>query len=185
MKSIAIAAVALLGLAACGGTEAPASKEQQVVAVATANGTTTSVATTVDGTVTTRNSSQASLRSPSNFLPFAPPYPGAKIRTRVASADSAEGSGSMIAMETPDDFAKVVAFYDEKARAAGATATMVSNSDDGAVRIFGDSASNTGALISISPNQEAAGTVIVIASGEDPQALDAAKVAAAGAGRLQ
>jgi len=184
MKSIAIAAVALLGLAACGGTEAPASKEQQVVAVATANGT-TSVATTVDGTVTTRNSSQASLRSPSNFLPFAPPYPGAKIRTRVASADSAEGSGSMIAMETPDDFAKVVAFYDEKARAAGATATMVSNSDDGAVRIFGDSASNTGALISISPNQEAAGTVIVIASGEDPQALDAAKVAAAGAGRLQ
>jgi len=184
MKSIAIAAVALLGLTACGGTEPPASKEQQVVAVATANGT-TSVATTVDGTVTTRNSSQASLRSPSNFLPFAPPYPGAKIRTRVASADSAEGSGSMIAMETPDDFAKVVAFYDEKARAAGATATMVSNSDDGAVRIFGDSASNTGALISISPNQEAAGTVIVIASGEDPQALDAAKVAAAGAGRLQ
>ena len=184
MKSIAIAAVALLGLTACGATETPASKEQQVVAVATANGT-TSVATTVDGTVTTRNSSQASLRSPSNFLPFAPPYPGAKIRTRVASADSAEGSGSMIAMETPDDFAKVVAFYDEKARAAGATATMVSNSDDGAVRIFGDSASNTGALISISPNQEAAGTVIVIASGEDPQALDAAKVAAAGAGRLQ
>lgn len=184
----------LILLAGCGNaaSEAPEAAEnivKKTVIARSSSGGTTTITTTTEGTVTATTSTKGALRPPSEFQSFAPPYPGATIKTRVASANSEEGSGSMIAMHTPDDFAKVVAFYDEKAKRAGVTPKMVANEADSAIRIVADEAEGTGALIAINRDTEKPGTVIVITSGSDKGARtardEAAKVAASNGGRLQ
>ena len=200
MKLPMFAILATLSLVAGCGAKEPeeatatlAKSGENTVVTTSSSGGTTTIVKSEDGTVTATTTKTGGLRAPSEFLPFAPAYPGATIKTRVASASSEEGSGSMIAMHTPDDFAKVVAFYDQKAKAAGVTVKMVADQDDSAIRILADEKSGTGALIAISPDTEKPGTVIVITTGSDAGArnakdaakAEAAKVAASNGGRLQ
>jgi len=120
---------------------------------------------------------------------FAPLYPSAEIRTRVASASSAEGSGSLVAMRTADPFEKVVEFYDLKGQSAPGSAKIVTNEKDASVRIYGNEGSGEGALVSISRDVSGSGTVIVITAGTGRMApkdeVEAAKVAASQGVRLQ
>jgi len=189
-------ALALLG--ACGSptdkktaadteVKADVSVDESAVAIASAGSTSTVSTAVAEAGGETGNGAAA---TNSGGLPiFAPLYPGAEIRTRVASASSEEGKGSLTVVRTPDAFEKVVAFYDLQAKDAPSQAKMVTNEKDASVRIFGNETSEEGTLVAISRDVSGAGTVIVITSGTGRMApkdeAEAAKVAASQGVRLQ
>jgi len=183
-----LCALALVG--ACGS---PAEKKADVAVDETAvtfesAGTTTSVASAA-ATASGKTGNGAKASDPGALPAFAPLYPGAEIKTRVASASSAEGSGSLIAMRTADPFEKVVEFYDLKGQSAPGQAKIVTNEKDASVRTYGSEANGEGALVAISRDVSGAGTVIVITAGTGSMApkdeAEAAKVAASQGVRLQ
>lgn len=108
---------------------------------------------------------------------FAPLYPGASVKTRladVAGSGKDGAKGGMWMLETSDPVEKVAAFYDEQARIAGVKPGMVVNEKDSAVRIFGSAGEGKGgkskdraegALIAISHDETDKLTKIVITAG--------------------
>lgn len=100
---------------------------------------------------------------------FAPVYPGATVKTRLADVKGDAAKGGMWVLETADPVQKVAAFYDEQAKKAGVKPGMFVNEKDSAVRIFGSerdaSGKAEGALIAISHDKEDNLTKIVITSG--------------------
>ncbi len=106
--------------------------------------------------------------SPQGDLPaFAPAYPGARLATRIRGDGVGNGEGALLVFETPDPVEKVRAFYDARAREAGARATMEVTEADSAVRIYGRGTDGKagGAMIAISRSDDSQGTEIVITSG--------------------
>jgi hypothetical protein len=130
-----------------------------------------SVITSSDGATVSTATDGSSLEVTDRLPAFAPLYPGATVKTRISDVAGKDGSskGLLLVMNTPDPVAKVAAFYDEKAKAAGVKPGMYVNEKDSAVRIFGSGASEgrsaEGALIAISRADEGPGTDIVITSG--------------------
>ncbi len=183
--------IALSLLSGCGSSDkevSAAKVDDTAVSVATAESTT--VISTADSEAVTESSGGRVKVTDAKDLPdYAPAYPGAEVKTRVASADSEEGSGSLIAMRTEDSFEQVVAFYDLKAKRANTPAKMVTNEKDASVRVFGNETTGEGSLVAISRDASGTGTVIVITSGKGklvPKDKDeAAKVAASQGVRLQ
>ncbi|MCG2840004.1 hypothetical protein L6Q21_03275 [Sandaracinobacter sp. RS1-74] len=101
---------------------------------------------------------------------FAPAYPGAVIKTKVANNDGAGAAGGVWVLETADPVEKVVAFYDDRARRAGVRPGMFVNEKDSAVRTFGRSGgesgdSSEGVLIAISRSEDDDVTKIVVTAG--------------------
>ena len=100
---------------------------------------------------------------------FAPLYPGALVKTRLADAKDQGAKGGMWVLETADPVEKVAAFYDEQAKKAGVKPGMFVNEKDSAVRIFGNANDQSdtaqGALIAISHDEEDNLTKIVITAG--------------------
>lgn len=115
-----------------------------------------------------------SLDETTDLPAFAPFYPGATVKTRVANVSGEGAKGGMWVLETTDPVEKVAAFYDEQAKKAGVKPGMFVNEKDSAVRIFGDggkasgataSGKAEGALIAISHDEEDNLTKIVITAG--------------------
>lgn len=99
---------------------------------------------------------------------FAPLYPGATVKTRIGDVAGKDGEakGVLLVMQTADPVAKVAAFYDAQAKAAGVTPGMFVNDTDSAVRIIGSADGKAeGALIAITKSEDGPGTEIVITSG--------------------
>jgi hypothetical protein len=154
--------------------------------------TTVTTITTGDGTV-------------ADLSAATPIYPGATIKTQIASSSDEEGGkGRLIVMTTSDSLEKVVAFYDARAKEAGATASMIVTDEDSAVRIYGDDKSDSGSMVGMSRDPGASLTEIVITVGKGPNVVvagvkeglppppplpplpgDEPKVAAVMGGRLQ
>ena len=111
---------------------------------------------------------------------FAPVYPGATVKTRMADVKGSGARGGMWVMESADSVEKIAAFYDEQAKKAGVKPGMFVNDKDSAVRIFGsnDSASPKaeGALIAISRDAGENVTKIVITAGTAISKADRAVV---------
>jgi hypothetical protein len=189
----------LLALAACDGPAATvkieANEDARTQIVATEGGTTVK-------TVTAGGAVEVGTDLPA----ATPAYPGAAIKTQIASASSKDGgSGQIVVMTTGDPIAKVAAFYDANARAKGIAATMIVNDGDTAVRIYGDEKRGEGAMVAITREKGEDQTEIVITSGvkrdvrvfagadgvplpplpPPPPPGDKAKVAAVMGGRLQ
>lgn len=112
-----------------------------------------------------------SLPVPTDLPAFAPAYPGARLTTRIGAGGQGEGPGALLVFETADPVDKVSAFYDARAREAGAEASMQVTELDSSVRIYGGGPDGKlgGAMIAISRSEDGPGTEIVITSGM-PQA---------------
>jgi hypothetical protein len=126
----------------------------------------TSVVTGASGAVVEAADDGKSLPVPTDLPAFAPPYPGARLTTRIGGAQMGEG-GALLVFETGDPLEKVSAFYDARAKDAGARASMVVTEADSAVRLFGGTHGQErgGAMIAISRSDEGPGSEIVITSG--------------------
>ena len=131
-----------------------------------ANGT-TKLLTGAEGAVVQAADEGKSLGIPSDLPAFAPAYPGARLTTRIAGPGLGDGDGGVMVFETGDQVEKVSAFYDARAREAGARATVEVTEADSAVRIYGGGADGKagGAMVAISKADDGSGTEIVITSG--------------------
>ena len=110
---------------------------------------------------------------------FAPIYPGATVKTRVADMKGDNAKDGMWVMESTDPVEKIAAFYDEQAKMAGVKPGMFVNDKDSAVRIFGnndDKRKSEGALIAISRDTDEELTKIVITAGAAISKADRAVV---------
>jgi hypothetical protein len=127
----------------------------------------TSLITGRDGAVVDAAEDGKSLAIPADLPAFAPAYPGARLATRIGSTVAGESEGTLLVFETADPVEKVSAFYDARAREAGAKATMEVTETDSSVRIHGGGANGkgSGAMIAISRSDESPVTEIVITSG--------------------
>lgn len=150
----AILLVPALMLAACGSNE-------REITVKDADGTEKTVTMKSDGddmTIKTEDGTAVVSNDGSNasFPAFAPQYPGSKIvGSAVFSSAKDEGTGGFVTLETPDDPATVLAFYQAKVKAAGAKVAVQTMTDEG------------GMLVIASPdNSEKAGTVITVSKAE-------------------
>jgi hypothetical protein len=165
----AFPALALLA-AGCTDPAPPAAEKPTAVAEASAGGTATAKATADGATANgaTADGAFSTSWSAADLPAFAPLYPGAKVTTQVAKAAGDGTRGGMVVLRTDDPVAKVIAFYDAKAKEAGLKASMMVNDEEGAVRIFGDNdgTSGRGALIAIGKSDEGKGTEIVITAGD-------------------
>jgi hypothetical protein len=126
------------------------------------------VVTTPKGATVTTSDDEAGLEAPKDLPAFAPVYPGAVIRTQISDVAGRDGEakGLLLVLLTQDPVAKVAAFYDGKAKAAGVKPAMIVDGSDSAVRIIGSADEKAeGALIAISKSDDGAGTEIVITSG--------------------
>lgn len=121
--------------------------------------------TAVDGAVVQAAGDGEALPAPEGLPAFAPAYPGARLATRISGGEASSGKGALLVFETTDSVDKVAAFYDARAKEAGAAATVVVTEAESAVRIFGGKDSDTGAMIAISKSEDKPGTEIVITSG--------------------
>lgn len=154
----AVAPLAVLLLAA-------ACRDEPKIIVKAEGGT--SVVTAVGGATVESADDGASLPEPTDLPAFAPPYPGARLTTRIGGDRMGDGSGVVLVFETNDPVTKVSAFYDARARDAGAKASMMVTEADSAVRLFGDAHGDEGrgAMIAISRSDDGPGSEIVITSG--------------------
>lgn len=129
------------------------------------------VVTASSGATVTTAKEGESLAVPEGLPAFAPAYPGATVKTEINGLNGPDGpaKGMLLVLLTADPVAKVAAFYDQRAKAAGVAPGMQVNEADSAVRIFGKGPeagrSAQGALIAISKSDEGPGTEIVITSG--------------------
>jgi hypothetical protein len=119
------------------------------------------------GAVVEEAADEKTLSLPTDLPAFAPAYPGARLTTRIQGNGIGDGKGALFVFETPDQVEKVSAYYDARAREAGARATVEVTEADSAVRIYGGGADGKadGAMIAISGSDEGPGTEIVITSG--------------------
>jgi hypothetical protein len=126
----------------------------------------TSVVTGAGGAVVEAADDGKSLPVPTDLPSFAPPYPGARLTTRIGGAQMGDG-GALLVFETNDPVATVSAYYDARAKDAGAKPSMVVTEADSAVRLFGgaDGHARGGAMIAISRSDDGPGSEIVITSG--------------------
>lgn len=127
----------------------------------------TSVLTGGDGAVIQAAGDGKSLPVPTDLPAFAPAYPGARLVTRIGAGGESKGPGALLVFETADEVDKVSAFYDARARDAGAKASMEVTEVDSSVRIYGGGPDGEagGAMIAISRSDEGPVTEIVITSG--------------------
>jgi hypothetical protein len=117
------------------------------------------------GAVVEAASEGQSLAVPDDLPAFAPAYPGARLATRIGGESVGDGRGALMVFETSDPVEKVAAFYDARAKDAGAAATVLVTEADSAVRIFGGKDQEKGAMVAISASDEGTGSEIVITSG--------------------
>jgi hypothetical protein len=121
--------------------------------------------TAVDGAILETAGDGKALPTPEGLPAFAPAYPGARLATRIGGGEAGGGKGALLVFETTDAVEKVTAFYDARAKEAGAAASVVVNEADSAVRIFGGKDHEKGAMVAISKSEDKPGTEIVITSG--------------------
>lgn len=107
----------------------------------------------------------ASLSVPQDLPAFAPAYPGARLATRIGGDAVRDGRGALMVFETADPVEKIAAFYDAKAKEAGASAAVMVTEADSAVRIYGGKDKGNGAMVAISKSEDKPGSEIVITSG--------------------
>lgn len=127
----------------------------------------TSVLTGGDGAVVHAAGEGKSLPIPDDLPAFAPAYPGARLTTRIGGSSEGKGPAALLVFQTGDEVEKVSAFYDARAKEAGAKASMEVTEVDSSVRIYGGGPDGKagGAMIAITRSDEGAGTEIVITSG--------------------
>lgn len=152
---IVAAAVAAVSLAGCGKKE----DSGKPAITATQGGYTVKSG---DGTATVSTSAQAAAAAVSGLPDFAPLFPGASLENAIVSVPSENGDsqGSTVTYKvaaTPD---KVVAFYKEKAEAAGFKTVM--NANMGAATMFAatDDATKRGLQVIASGKGDATSVVV-------------------------
>lgn len=131
----------------------------------------TSFVTGSEGAMVEAAGEGKSLPLPTDLPAFAPAYPGARLTTRIGAGGEGKGPGTLLVFETSDAVDKVSAFYDARAKEAGAKASMQVTEVDSSVRIYGGGPDGKagGAMIAISRSEEGPGSEIVITAGM-PQA---------------
>ncbi|WP_448659515.1 hypothetical protein ACPVPU_03365 [Sphingomonas sp. CJ99] len=137
MNRPAILATLIL-LAACGGE-----REQTVRDAETGEAV----------TIRTAGAGGGGIAAPANLPAFAPIYPGATITAAVTgSAQEAKGMVSFTTGDTPD---KVIAFYRERATAAGLVAQAEANMGGARILTMGRQGDGEAALqLTVSPPTE-------------------------------
>lgn len=147
----ALILLAPLALAACGSndktiTVKDSDGKDQTVTVNERDATTTFKSE--DGEAVIRQGEDAAAAA--NFPAFAPQYPGSKV-TATANFSNKEGEkGGMTSQETPDDAAKVMAFYKGKIAGAGIKTSMETNTPEGGMIVVEGPDSKGGMMIIIS-----------------------------------
>ena len=100
---------------------------------------------------------------------YLPHYPGASVKAQITAPG---GKGGVVVMESTDPVAKVVAFYDARAKEAGVRPSTFTTDSDGAVRIYGDPRSDSGGLLAVSPTDSGSGSEIVLTMGRGGHVVD-------------
>lgn len=141
--------VLVAALAACGK-----SQTERKVVVTNEDGTQTTATVKSDGEATTIKSDKGTITvnagsDGAEFPAYAPQYPGAKVTSVMSGGSEGEGKGSVIGMETPDDPAKVLAFYKDKLKANNVTVKMETTTPEGGMIAAGDT-DKQGVLITVS-----------------------------------
>ena len=139
----------VLLLAACGKAQ-----EEKKVVVTNQDGTTTTATIKSDGEATTIKSEGATLTVNAGsdgaaFPAFAPQYPGSKVTSVMSGGKPGEGSGVVIGMETSDTPDKVLAFYEDKLKAASVPVKMKTTTPEGGMIAAGDEKEDSGAMITV------------------------------------
>jgi hypothetical protein len=153
-----------LALAGCGKSE---TERKVVMTDAAGNSTTATVKS--DGEATTIKSEDGTLTvntggDKTAFPSFAPQYPGSKV-TSVMTASGEQGkSGQVIGMETSDDPARVLAFYEEKLKAANMPVKMKTTTPEGGMIAAGNEG-DQGAMITVGRSGDMT-NIGIIAGGE-------------------
>lgn len=139
--------IALFALAACGDN-----KSQQTIT--TPDGSTVKIEQK-DGEDSARITSTSADGSaamttgggwPKGAADYAPAYPGATVVSSMLGSSS-DGAGGMIAFETADPPARIVEFYQARAKSAGLS--KVTNMDINGAKMFGATDEKTGRSVSI------------------------------------
>lgn len=128
MRLVFALAVVGLSLAACGKPDAESAPAAKVSdgAVSVAAGPAATAATLPD---------------------FAPIYPGSEMKSTATGIGDAKTNGGMAVFVTPDSPDQVLAFYREKARAAGLEVQL--DADMGAARQFAANDEASGRLLQV------------------------------------
>lgn len=148
-------AVAAVSLAGCGKKD----DDGKPKVAATPGGYTV---TTGDGAATVSTGAQAARHAASGLPDFAPLFPGAQVENAVTSVSSDDGKteGATVTYTVAAAPDKVIAFYKQKAEAAGFKSVMDANMGAALMFAASDEASNR-ALQVIASGKGASTSVVV------------------------
>lgn len=157
--------VSLLALSACGSNDKTVTikdgdGKDQTVTVSEDDATTTFK--TEEGEAVIRQGDDAA--SAANFPAHAPQYPGSTVKASANFSGKDGKTGGMIAQETGDDTAKVMAFYKEKITAAGLKIGMETTTPDGGMMAVEAADGKGGMMIMV--GREGDKTTITYTAGE-------------------
>lgn len=156
---IALAGLLLLAACSSGGKDAPDGAEP--VAASEAEGGADPASTTAEeAAVAAITGSGGSW--PADAPAYAAPYPGARVEGGFSG--SSEGKvGAVTTFTTADPPEKVIAFYKERAAAAGLKDAV--NMDAGGTRMFGASHTETGRSVNIQASAQEGVTTAILTYG--------------------
>lgn len=129
-RQIVFFAAGLL-LAACGSNT-------ETYKIEDGNGSTATITTSEDNEIARIKTKDASVvvrqgGKAVSFPSYAPQYPGSTVVSSMDYQTDRDGVGGNITLQTPDDVAKVLAFYKKSISSAGLKVVMETNTDAGAM----------------------------------------------------
>jgi hypothetical protein len=137
MRKILTLSMTVLAFAACGKSD------EKKITVKEADGSTATASVSTDDSKMTITADNGKVTIAQNgtaqFNPAAPQYPGAKITSTMISNNDGK-VGGMVAMETTDAPATVMAFYKAKLLAAKRQIAMETNTPEGGMIMSGNDA---------------------------------------------
>ncbi|MCF8505162.1 MAG: hypothetical protein K9G59_09635 [Caulobacter sp.] len=131
MRLVFVPVVLALSLAACGKPEAGDATAGKLD----------------DGAVAVAAGPAAATTAAVDLPDFAPVYPGSEVKSTATGIGDAKTNGGMAVFVTPDSPDQVLAFYRQKAKAAGLEVQL--DADMGAARQFAASDEATGRLLQV------------------------------------
>jgi hypothetical protein len=100
---------------------------------------------------------------------YLPPYPGAEVVARITGSSEAAAGGNsasaVLILRSPDPVAKIMRFYDVKAREVGIAPSMQIDDEGDSVRMYADSRLGQGSLVAVSRDESGKSSEIVISVG--------------------
>jgi hypothetical protein len=167
MRNILILSVSLLAFAACG-------KSEQTITVKDSDGKDVQAVVGKDGDTTTIKTEQGEIKiaqsSQANFPSYAPQYPGSKVTTTMTASGKGDGMsagmGNMIAMETSDAPAAVMAFYKASLTSANMPIKMETTTPQGGIIAAGAKEMGGGVMITVGESDGKTSIAIISGRGK-------------------